>query len=202
MYTNWELIHRFNSVLLGLFILTHLGVHLLAVVSPEAHTAGLSVMRQFYADPLYRAILYVSIAIQIYSGYAELKIVGKKGWRLVRNLSGAYLMVFMVVHVATIARARHVDNLSTDFYWAAGAFTAEPLKYAAILFYGLGVFSFFAHMLAVWVLAWKAMPRPVMIAGWGSGVVATALILLAFSGALYEIDGALVDTATRLTGPE
>lgn len=185
---NWEFIHRWNSVILGLFIVTHLGVHLMAVVSPEAHSDALSTMRQYYAHPIVEGALLFSVAIQIVSGFAELILLPKTGWRVVRNFSGVYLMLFMVVHVASVKYARHVDYVPTDYYWAAGAFAYAPLTIAAIIFYGLGVFSFFAHMIAVWAIYWKSMPEQIFAASWLTALVITSAILLAFSGALYPID--------------
>lgn len=185
---NWELIHRWNSVVIGFFIVAHLGVHLFAVASPEAHGAAAGVLRRYYLDPRFETVLLASLIVQIISGYAELRLFVKPVWRLVRNLSGLYLLAFMTLHVASVMYARHVDHMPTDFYWAAGAFAVEPLRYAAIGFYGLGVFSFFAHMIAVWALAWKTMPGRFLAFLWSLAVVVTALILSAFSGALYEID--------------
>ncbi len=185
---NWELIHRWNALLVGAFIVTHLGVHLMAVASPEAHSMGLGTMQQFYLDPRYQTVLLLAMLIQIVSGYAELKLFPKTGWRVVRNLSGAYLMLFMVLHVASVFYARYVEFVPTDFYWVAGSFAYEPIKYAAMAFYGLGVFSFFTHMIAVWVLAWKGMPMKFLASLWVFAVATTALILLAFAGLLYDIE--------------
>ncbi len=188
LHTNWELVHRYNSVVVGAFIVSHLGVHLMAAISPEAHTTGLSFVRQFYRDPLFEALLIISISVQIYSGYAELKLIGKKGWRLVRNLSGAILMMFMLVHVGTVFYARHVDHVSTDFFWAAGSFAHEPLAPIAMAFYGLGVFSFFAHMIAILALAWTKMPSRLLVTSWGASLAVTTLIILTFAGKLYPIE--------------
>ncbi len=185
---NWELIHRWNSVVIGLFIVAHLGVHLFAVASPEAHAGAAGVLRQYYRDPLLEVILLSSLLIQIVSGYAELKLFVKPGWRLVRNLSGLYLIAFMALHVGTVMYARHIDHVPTDFYWAAGAFALEPLRYGAMGFYGLGVFSFFTHMIAVCALTWKSMPRSVLMIFWSVAIIITTLILLAFSGLLYKLD--------------
>jgi len=160
----------------------------MAVVSPEAHSAGLAYMRQFYYDPLYETVLVIAILIQIVSGYAELKLIGKSGWRLVRNICGLYLMWFMLIHLGTVLYARHFDFMPTDFYWIAGSFAYDPLQYAVMAFYALGVFSFFTHMIAVWRLAWKRMPSIVLEFSWGVAVATTTLIILAFAGLLYQID--------------
>ena len=185
---NWELIHRFNSLLLGAFIVTHLGVHLTAVVSPEAHSDALSYMRRFYAGPYLEIILLASVLLQIVSGWAEFQWFPKSAWRVARNLSGAYLLLFMAAHIASVLFARHWDYVPTDFYWAAGAFAYGPIQHAALIFYGLGVFSFFAHMIAVIALYWKSAPENVIAFLWLFSVTVTGLILLAFSGAFYEID--------------
>ncbi len=185
---NWELIHRFNSLIVGAFIVGHLGVHLMAVVSPELHGEGLVAMGRIYSEPIYEGLLIVFILIQIFSGYMELKLFGKSGWKLVRNLSGAYLLLFMLLHVVSVFYARYVDSIPTDFYWVAGAFANETLTWFAVGFYGLAVFSFFTHMIAVWALHWKTMPRGVLATSWIVGISTTALILLAFSGSLYSIE--------------
>lgn len=185
---NWELIHRFNSLLLGAFIITHLGVHLAAVISPEAHGNALSYMRQYYAAPFLEPLLLISVVIQIISGWAEFQWFPKSAWRVARNLSGAYLLLFMTVHVVSVLYARYGDFVPTDFYWAAGTFAYEPLQYGGLAFYGLGVFSVFAHMISVTALYWKSAPENVIALMWLVGFTVTGLILLAFSGAFYEID--------------
>lgn len=184
---NWEVLHRVNSALLGVFIAAHLGVHLLAVHSPEAHALGLAWMRQYYSDWRIEAVLIASLLIQIVSGWAELRLTVKPAWRVVRNLSGLYLAAFMLTHVGSVFHARHVDQVPTDFYWVAGAFTVDILRNYAMAFYGLGVFSLFAHLIAVAALAWPGMPWRLNLALWAVSASVTAAILLAFSGTLYAL---------------
>lgn len=183
----WELVHRLNALIIGVFIVCHLGVHLLAVASPEAHSDGLAYMRQFYFDPRYEIVLLASVFLQVYSGYAELTLYGKSGWRLVRNISGAYLIMFMVIHVGMVLYARHITFVPTDFHWVAGSIARDPTQYFIATFYGLGVFSVFGHMIAVLAMAWTKMPRKVLAISWALGIATTGLIVFSFSGVFYQI---------------
>lgn len=185
---NWELFHRVNAIFIAAFIFPHLGVHLFALASPDAHAAALSWMRQFYADPRIELLIVAALALQLVSGWAEMRIITKPGWRLVRNLTGLLLSLFILLHVGSVFHARLVDQVPTDFYWVAGAFAISPLAYFALAFYGLGVFSLFAHLLAVLALAWPALPVRLNLILWLASAAITASLLLAFSGRIYPVD--------------
>ena len=94
---NWELIHRINSIVLSVFIVCHIGVHLTAVISADTHTYWLNEMRMYYAAWPVKTLLIAVVVIQIVSGFAELSLFKRGGWRLVRNLSGLYLERFRFI---------------------------------------------------------------------------------------------------------
>lgn len=184
----WEWIHRINAIVLAVFIVVHLGVHATAIISPEQHASSLAWMKQYYAHPRMEFLLLVSVFIQIVSGFMELKLVVHSVWRLIRNLTGLYLLVFMAIHVISVLLTRHVAAMPTDFYWIAGAFQVEPLAPYAQAFYGLAVFSVFGHLLAALAAEWKTMPAWLHMIGWSMALATSLSIIMAFSGLFYFID--------------
>lgn len=184
---NWELLHRVNSIVIGIFVCTHLFAHACAAVSPELHAQWLAYFARFYRDPLYETLFLFLLVVQVFSGIMEFKLLGVSPLRLVRNLSGLYLAAFMLLHVGSVLYARHIDLVPTDFYWVAASMAEDPFRDFAIVFYALGVFSFFAHLICVLALSLKAVPLGVSLAMWAAAVAIALLIVSAFAGLFYPI---------------
>lgn len=105
-------------------------------------------------------------------------------------LSGLIMVIFTLVHVASIAAARMIFNLDTNFAFAAATFAA-PLTYAAYGFYGAGVFALFTHFGCILYDIFKKTSKPV---GWMlliitlvAGGYMTYLLLMMYAGHLYPV---------------
>jgi len=93
-------IHRFTAIILGLFILSHLTVHLFALGGIEAHLKALDSVQWVYRNPIGEALLVIAIAVQIFTGLKRLKAKRKNRsrWAKAQVFSGLYLVMFLIIH--------------------------------------------------------------------------------------------------------
>ena len=184
-------IHRALAVLLGVFILTHLAVHVSALWGVKAHVAALGAIQDVYRNPIVEPILIISVVSQIYVGARLLarrwKETGKGLWSWIQLVSGIYLAVFLTAHFSAALAARHLAGVDTNFYWPAGTLVLSPLKYGFAPYYTLGVTAVFAHLGAALYFAAPKVGRfaaPILA---GFGVVFGASLVWVFGGGLYDI---------------
>ena len=183
--------HRVIAVGLGLFILTHLAIHLTAIGGPDMHISVLSKIQPLYRNWVIEPILVLAILMQIFIGgklvWRRWKSPQKRFWGWVQILSGGYLAFFLLIHSSAALGTRYIVGLDTNFYWAASTLNIAPLQYVFTPYYMLGIVSVFAHLAAAIYFGRGqkgARPSWIIIAV-GSAV---ALIIVAtFSGAVYDI---------------
>ncbi|NNC37950.1 MAG: hypothetical protein EX271_08040 [Acidimicrobiales bacterium] len=186
---NAKHIHRMTAGLLGLFILTHLGVHLTALISKEAHFKALDIVQVPYRHPVGETILILAILTQIFTGFKRLKIKrkSKDKWARAQVLSGIYLVFFLLLHSSAALYTHHIFGIDTDFYWAAGSMHFSPIKYGFAIYYFLAVTAVFVHLAAALHFGWKGssgrLEKTISI----TGALVAGLIIFAFWGVLYDI---------------
>ena len=71
--------HRIGACILLVFILSHLGVHLTALLGISAHQSSLTFVQSVYRNPVGETLLVLVIVMQIISGAAKLKRTGRSG---------------------------------------------------------------------------------------------------------------------------
>jgi succinate dehydrogenase/fumarate reductase cytochrome b subunit len=187
-------LHRFAGLTLAVFIAMHLTNHLFALFSVERHIAIMDLLRLVYRNPLGETILLAAVLIQVPSG---IMLVKRKGWRglpLVERAqvaSGGYLAFFLVAHVFAVMMGRYFFHLDTNFYFAS-AVLFSPVWLFYVVYYGLSVVAVFTHVGSIHyqkmlsrTSSERAQIQALMIVG--VGLTVTVLILLAFSGVVYEI---------------
>ncbi len=187
-------LHRFAGLTLAVFIGLHLINHLFALVSIAQHIKVMDAFRLIYRNPLGEALLLLAIMVQVPSG---IMLVRRKGWRglplaeRAQVASGGYLAFFLVAHVFAVMMGRYFFHVDTNFYFAS-AVLFSPVWLFYVVYYGLSVVSVFTHVASIHYQ--KMLPRTSpqraqtqALAIVGIGVVITVLILLVFSGAVYEI---------------
>jgi len=182
-------IHRLTAILLGLFIVSHLIVHLFALGGIEAHMAALDAVQWTYRHPLGEAILVGAILIQIVTGVRRLKAKRKSPskWAKAQVYSGLYLIMFLIVHTSAALYTHHIFGLETDFYWAAGSMGISPVKYMFWPYYFFAILAMFVHFACAVHFGWKGKM------GWLKkslpviGVIVALAIILPISGAFYDI---------------
>lgn len=184
--------HRILAVGLGVFIISHLAIHLTAVNGADIHIAVLSKFQGLYRNWLIEPLLIIAIFSQIWIGARLVKRRFKQAekgfWGWAQILSGCYLAMFMIVHGLAALSTRHILGLETNFYWAAGTLNIHPLPYFFAPYYFFGVMSVFIHLGAAVHFGWAkhgARVSPLLVL---TGLIVSALILAAFGGWLYGIN--------------
>lgn len=182
--------HRLLAIGLGLFILSHLAIHLTAIAGPNTHIAVLSKFQDVYRNGLIEPLLFLAIIVQVFIGgklvWRRYKAPEKGFWSWAQILSGLYLAMFMIVHGSAALVTRYLVGLETNFYWAAGTLNIFPLPYLFAPYYWLGIMSVFVHLGAAIHFGWpKAGKLPLALAVLGA--VISSLIVVTFAGGFYEI---------------
>lgn len=183
--------HRCLAMGLGVFIISHLGIHLLALNGPETHMAALSKIQGIYRNWLVEPILYLAIIVQILIGgkliWQRAKQDHKGFWGWAQIVSGVYLAMFMIVHGSAALITRHVVGIDTNFYWAAATLNIDSLRYIFAPYYLFGVMSVFVHFGAALHFGWGQRLKQYSIFYVISGFVISSLIITTFAGGFYEI---------------
>lgn len=202
MFPNTKKLHRISGVLIAVFLLLHLTNHLFALGGPALHITVMKYFRLVYRFPLVEVLLLTSIAFQIPSG---LRLVARKGFRkqpfyvIAQTLSGIYLSLFLINHVAAVMMARYKWHIETDFYFAAGVAVHYPEKLFFIPYYTLSVLCAFLHLACAHyarrtelaqvsdndLLLIRFQKEGMLI--FGTGIVVTFLIMGSLTGLFYPL---------------
>ena len=159
----------------------------------DAHQRFIEAARLVYRHPVVEMAVLLAFFVQILTGIPliiEIWTQKKDVIHQLQALSGLVMVIFILGHVASIAAARMIFNLDTNFDFAAATFAA-PLTNAAYGFYGAGVFALFTHLGCILFDIFKKTNRP---AGWLLLVVTLAiggyltwLRVMMYSGHLYPV---------------
>ncbi|WP_377068218.1 hypothetical protein [Negadavirga shengliensis] len=199
-------LHHLSGIAIALFLLLHLTNHLVALGGPQLHITVMNLFRHVYRFWPVEVLLLSCVVFQVISGVI---LVFKKGFRkqplyvVIQVLSGLYLSFFMIYHVRAVLLGRYEWNVDTDFYFAASVANIYPEKLFFIPYYTLSLLCLFAHISCVHYikrteklekiqeredatkLRKKYIKETVGICI--AGAVITGLIMIAFTGVLYEI---------------
>lgn len=191
---NFRKLHALSATILGAFAGVHIANHLVAVNGITAHVAFMKTARSIYRLPAVEALLLACVLVQLISGLRLL--VHRRNRRRetvsrIQELSGAYLLIFLVAHVGAVLVGRLSLGLDTNFHFAAAAFHVPPFPLFFALYYGVAVLSLFAHLGCAMYRRAPSAGRPVSpfvlgipIAG---GALLGAIIVGALAGAFYTI---------------
>ena len=180
---------------IAVFALAHLAHHLGALSSIGAHIAFMETLHTVYRHGLVEAVLPSCVTIQVLSGawlvlHRWKQRKGKMAW--LQAGSGAYLALFLQVHVSAVLFGRSVLGLDTNFYFAAAGFYVPPYRYFFAPYYFLAVLALFTHLgcAAYWGLG--AHPRATRMLALAlavaAGSVIALLIVLSLAGLLRPVD--------------
>jgi len=183
-----KMIHRSLAIVLGAFILSHLGVHLFALAGPEAHMAALDSVQRIYRNPVGESVLVLAILTQIFTGARRLRFRGIQGWARAQVISGCYLLFFLLIHTSAALYVHHIYGMETDFYWAAGSLYYPVLRIVFAVYYFAAVVAVFTHLAAALHFGWPSLSRWWVRTLPAIGVAVGALIVMAFAGIFYSIE--------------
>jgi len=191
-------LHRIAAALVAAYVLVHLANHLAALRGIGAHIAFMRAVRQVSRVPAVEALLLFGVAVQAGSGLWMLVRRSRGGaprrllFERLQAWSGAYLALFLLVHVVSVLSGRAVLGLDTNFYFAAAGLQVRPWPLFFVPYYGLAVAALFVHLGCA---LRRRLPAPMTLAvreraAWGTialGAVLAVLIVAAFSGMFYPI---------------
>ena len=182
-------IHRFTAIILGVFIVSHLFVHLFAIGGINTHLKALDSIQWIYRNPIGETLLVLAIAVQIVTGWKRLKAKKKSPnkWAKAQVYSGLYLIMFLIIHTGATIFTHNIFGLETDFYWAAGSMNISPIKYFFWPYYFLAITSVFVHLACAlhfgWPQKFQALKNILPIIG----AIIALTIILTFTGFFYEV---------------
>lgn len=114
--------HRALAVLLALFLALHLGNHLAGLGGQAVHGAVQASLRTIYRHSLVEPLLLAAVGAQLALGIGL--VLRRMRWTL-QTISGGYLALFLLIHLAAILGARW-QGTETDLAFAAAGLHARP----------------------------------------------------------------------------
>ncbi|MFY3383553.1 hypothetical protein [Paracidovorax sp. MALMAid1276] len=141
-------LHRASAMLLAVFIAAHVLGHLAGVAGAAAHQVVLEALRGIYRQPVVEAVLLGCVVFQGGSGLTLLwrgrrQRQGGVAW--LQAVSGAYLALFLLIHVAAVLAARQ-QGVDTNLQFAAAGLHTPPQQWFFAPYYFLAVFALCAHV--------------------------------------------------------
>jgi succinate dehydrogenase/fumarate reductase cytochrome b subunit len=206
MNSTLKKLHHLSGIVIASFLLLHLTNHLFALGGPALHIAVMNLFRNVYRFLPVEILLLICVIFQLISGVT---LVFKKGFLkqpffvIIQIVSGLYLSFFMVFHVRAVMLARYQWNVEPNFYFAAGVANNYPSKLFFIPYYTLSLVCVFAHIACAHYIkrieninkiqddvSKKILRKKYKRETTGIcmvGAIITFLIMIAFSGVLYDI---------------
>ena len=185
-------IHRVSALVLVAYSVPHVINHVFAVAGIEYHFATMKTLRSIYRIPWVEVLIVMAAAAQVGTGFA-LVWRGRKTRRgftaRLQAYSGVCLALFLLQHVSAVFFGRYVQQLDTNFYFAAAVLQGGAHKYYFYPYYFTGVVALFIHLgvAAGYRIVNPPLRSGVMLAMAALGIVCAGVILLAFGGGLFEV---------------
>ena len=113
----------------------------------------------------------------------------RTGWLAwLQAASGAYLALFLLIHVGAVLAGRTMLDLDTNVHFAAAGLQIWPYQLFFVPYYFLAVAAVFAHLGCA--LARRAGPAPraralAVALPLSAGIVISSLVVVALMGGLY-----------------
>lgn len=186
-------VHRISALLLVVFGVAHVGNHLAAVESLQAHVAVQNMLRIVYRFPVIETLIVLAALSQVYTGWilvSRVRLQRSNGLRNMQVMAGAFLGMFFLSHLTGVFSGRVLQHVDTTFAWATGGpqgLLANPRSPQMIPYYSLAVLALFLHV--AYAARWSLTPlmgqsRALKFC-YGTvalGVVITLVLLLPMSG--------------------
>ena len=177
-------LHYISGIILTIFILVHLGNHLMVLVSPENHLSLMEQLRKVYRHPVMESVLLLAVALQVFSGiklYRQLK-AQNSGTKVDRYqiLTGLYLAFFLLLHVSAVLMGRLVFNLDTNLYFGAAGLNKFPLYLFFVPYYLTAVIAVFGHIACIHFRKTQQLIQSQIL--FGLGCIIAVLILIGMIG--------------------
>ena len=179
-------VHRAVGAVLAVFVAVHVANHLAALAGVEAHIRFMDAARRVYRQPVVEAMLLLCVVLQAASGLRMLwagrqRRRGMRAW--LQAGSGAYVALFLAIHVGAVLAGRIAGGPDTNFYFAAAGLHVWPFMLFFVPYYFVAVAALFVH-LGCAVLRGRAV-----VAGFSAaGVVVAGLIVATLMGKIVPVE--------------
>jgi succinate dehydrogenase/fumarate reductase cytochrome b subunit len=186
--------HRLSALPIGAFLVLHVANHLVGLMGQHEHIRFMRTIRPIYRNAIVEPALLLLLVWQVSSGLRLLLARRRDANGIVAWLqigSGAYLALFLAIHVLSVLVARHSLGLETDFGFAAAGLHSPASVWFFAPYYAGSVIALFTHVgcATSWALYPHSRSAQIRwIIGAGTlGATSGILIVLSLSGALYEV---------------
>ncbi len=186
--------HRISALILFTFLAAHLTNHVASLWGVESHIGFMEKARVIYRAPFIEPLLLALICFQAGSGL--ILVIrgwrGRKGWvAWLQALSGAYVALFLLIHVSAVLMGRLLDGLDTNFYFAAAGFHVPSWSWFFAPYYFLAVTALLTHIGCA--LYWNISggeakaAHMALITCITIGTILGTLFVMAMAGILYPV---------------
>jgi len=141
-------VHRWSALLIIIFLIAHIGNHLIALGGVAAHISAMENLRLIYRYPVVEGVLLIAFAVQITTGVTRVVAGWRKrsgGVAWLQAGTGLYIATFLLIHVGAVLTARS-DGVNTNFHFAAAGMHVEGFVWFFTPYYSLAVASLFTHI--------------------------------------------------------
>lgn len=186
-----RVMHRTSGLLVALFVVAHLAGHLAGLAGAAAHQTVLDALRVVYRQPVVEALLLGCVAFQMGSGLVLLwrgrgQRRGAVGW--LQAASGAYLFLFLLVHVAAVVHGR-TEGIDTNLQFAAAGMHTPPWQWFFGPYYFVAVVAIGTHAgCALYRHLPSPVRGPVLVGALVAGLVLGAVLVVMLAGGLGPVD--------------
>jgi hypothetical protein len=180
--------------ILLVFILPHIGNHLLGIWSGETHIAAMKLARRLYRSEIVEPLLLVLIAFQILSGSVLVRRRLNRPsdfFGTLQTLTGVYVGVYLLAHMTAAFSARYAGT-DTNWNWLTNddkGLLAYLSFFPLVAHYWVGPVAIVTHVacgLRVVMLEHRVPQIRATQAAWGlivAGGLASSIILAGLLGA-------------------
>ena len=152
-------LHYFSGLTLAFFVGTHLLNHFTSLWGADTHIAFMDTLRPIYRNLFVESLVLMAVAIQIVTGlsmfFAGRKVITGR-WGKLQYWSGAYLAIFLLIHLGAVLAGRFLLALDTNFYFGVAGLNTFPFNLFFTPYYGLAILCFFGHVAAIHAKKMKA----------------------------------------------
>ena len=184
-------LHRAAGAVLAVFLVVHVANHLAALAGVEAHIRFMDAARRVYRQPVVEAVLLLCVVLQAASGLRMLWAGRQRrrgGLAWLQAGSGAYIALFLAIHVVAVLAGRIAGGLDTNFYFAAAGLHVWPFVLFFVPYYFLAVVALFVHLGCALARHAGERRRGGVALAAGIGAITAALIVTMLAGGIHRVE--------------
>lgn len=186
--------HRVSALIVGIFLILHVANHLVGLSGQQNHIQFMKMIRPIYRTSAVETCLLSLLVWQMLSGIRLLVHRWRNNDGIIawlQIISGAYLALFLIIHVCSVLFARTYLGIDTNFNFAAAGLHTPNGALFFIPYYTGSFLALFTHIGCA--ISWRfysdnhaAQLRWIMLCS-GIGLIIGILVVMGLSGVLYDV---------------